>query len=543
MQNQPSPALGQASIAAATGTAAPRTMTTVRNSETITTTVGTNPDAAALMDAVRKWGAQFDDCDGVSIPERSVNGRVRTEQLKAAPASKDDPRPYVQLQLGGRRLCALVDSGAVLSYISEGASRRLGSTAERRSIRTVARLADERQRAISREISVWTSIGRYDERHTFLELPGLERDIIVGMDLLRKAGFEWSLSESTSPQKAPPDALATVHVDSGGLSLCTTEQRERLDAFLDEMIPQFDKLRGVTPLATHRIRLRAAQEPIRQRHRIFSPALQAIVDAEVDQMLAEGCIEPAASPWNSGVVLAREKDGRHRFFIDFRRINDMIERDAYPLPPVQRILDRLREARFLSTIDLRNDGYWQVPLAEESRPLTAFAIPNRGQFQFKVMPFGLHSASATFQRLLDGIIGPDLAPRAFAHLDDVIVLGRTLDEHLANLREVLRRLLQANLRINAAKCHFLRPSLTNLGRVVDREGSRADPEKIRAIANFPPTPFTPAGSSTPAPADRRPLTVLWNAIRPGQRHRYRTAEGTYIAKRRRDGTLNVRFRP
>jgi len=85
--------------------------------------------------------------------------------------------------------------------------------------------------------------------------------------------------------------------------------------------------------------------------------MQSIVDKEVDEMLKNECIEPTGSPWNSGIVLAKKKDGRFRFCIEyFRRVNEVTEKDAYPLPPVQHILDQLREARYLSTIDLKN-GY------------------------------------------------------------------------------------------------------------------------------------------------------------------------------------------
>ncbi|KAL7726418.1 hypothetical protein ACLKA6_004558 [Drosophila palustris] len=97
-------------------------------------------------------------------------------------------------------------------------------------------------------------------------------------------------------------------------------------------------------------------------------------------------------------------------------------------------------------------------MARGSREYTAFTVPGRGLFHWKVMPFGLHSAPATFQRALDSVIGPDMEPYAFAYLDDIIVSGASLEEHVRNLGEVLRRLRQANLRLNRAKCKFFRRS-------------------------------------------------------------------------------------
>lgn len=102
------------------------------------------------------------------------------------------------------------------------------------------------------------------------------------------------------------------------------------------------------------------------------------------------------------------------------------------------------------------------------------------------MPFGLHSAPATFQRLLDEVIGPKLEPRAFAYLDDIIVLGNTFDDHLQNLREVFQRLRDADLRINLDKCEFCRTELKYLGHVVTSRGVKTTPDKVEAILGIPP---------------------------------------------------------
>lgn len=103
------------------------------------------------------------------------------------------------------------------------------------------------------------------------------------------------------------------------------------------------------------------------------------------------------------------------------------------------------------------------------------------------MPFGLHSAPATFQRLLDTVLGPELEPTVY--LDDIVVASQTFDDHLRHLREVFRRLRNANLRLNPAKCHFCRSSLKYLGHIIDQDGIRTDPDKVSAIANWP-TPTT-----------------------------------------------------
>lgn len=157
------------------------------------------------------------------------------------------------------------------------------------------------------------------------------------------------------------------------------------------------------------------------------------------------------------------------------------ERDAYPLPQITTTLDKLRGAKYLSTLDLK-DGYWQVSLAPESRP--AFTVPGKGLMQFRVMLFELHSAPATFQWLLDTILGPELEPRVFMYLNDIIVCSRTFSEYFDTLREVFRRLRDARLQLNPEKCRFCANHLKYLGHIIDSEGIRTDLEKTVAIAEW-----------------------------------------------------------
>ena len=213
--------------------------------------------------------------------------------------------------------------------------------------------------------------------------------------------------------------------------------------------------------------------------------MQKIINDEVDKMIEDNIIRPSGSPWSSPVVIARKKDGKPRFCVDFRCLNKVSRKDAYPLPQMQSILDKLRGAKILSTIDLKN-GYWQIELTEESKPLTAFTVPGRGLYEFNVMPFGLHTAPATFQRLLDRIITPEMAPNAFAYLDDIIIVTENYDEHKKVLKTVFEKLREARLKPNPEKCQFGRARLTYLGHVVDAQGIRTDPEKIKAISAIPP---------------------------------------------------------
>ena len=118
-------------------------------------------------------------------------------------------------------------------------------------------------------------------------------------------------------------------------------------------------------------------------------------------------------------VLVKKKDGSLRLCVDYRRLNSVSE-SAYPMPRIDDLIDKLGEARFISTLDLTR-GYWQVPVAEEARYKTAFATPF-GLYEFTVMPFGLQGAPVTFQRLMDRIV-KGCETFAAAYLDDLIIFG------------------------------------------------------------------------------------------------------------------------
>ncbi|KAM8702411.1 hypothetical protein ACLKA7_007742 [Drosophila subpalustris] len=256
--------------------------------------------------------------------------------------------------------------------------------------------------------------------------------------------------------------------------------------FLQEELGKFEGLTGVSSIAEHTITLRD-NRPIKQRYYPKNPAMQKIINDQVDELLRDDRIEPSRSPHSAPIVLVGKKTGDVRMCVDYRQLNARSVPDAYPLPRTNHILEKLRNAKYISTLDLKS-GYWQIPMAKGSREYTAFTVPGRGLYHWKVMPFGLHSAPATFQRALDSVIGPDMEPHAFAYLDDIIIIGSSLKEHATNLREVLRRLREANLKLNKDKCSFFQKSLVYLGHVVSEAGIHTDPEKINAIKELaPPT--------------------------------------------------------
>ena len=183
------------------------------------------------------------------------------------------------------------------------------------------------------------------------------------------------------------------------------------------------------------------------------------------------------------MVLVREKDGNWRFCVDYRRLNAVTPQDAYPLPRIDDSLDALSGSKFFSTLDLVS-GYWQVPLDADASEKSAFATRS-GLWKWKVLPFGLTSAPATFQRLMERVLHGLHWKSLLLYLDDIIVIAPDFNTHLQRLEEVLKRLQQAGLKLKPSKCELLQPEVRYLGHIVSSTGVATDPEKVTAVKDWP----------------------------------------------------------
>jgi len=198
-------------------------------------------------------------------------------------------------------------------------------------------------------------------------------------------------------------------------------------------------------------------------------------------------IEPSSSPWSSPIVLVQKKDGTSRFCVDYRRLNDITHKDSYPLPRIDDTIEALSGVEWFSTLDLRS-GYWQVPLDESSKEKTAFST-GRGLWQFKVMPFGLCNAPATFERLMEQVLAGLPLSIALVYLDDILVPGHSFSHQLSNLRKVFERLRAAKLKLSPKKCLLFRREVKYLGHMVSKNGITPDPDKAEAVLSWP-TPMS-----------------------------------------------------
>ena len=264
------------------------------------------------------------------------------------------------------------------------------------------------------------------------------------------------------------------------------EEAERVRELLCDYHEQFclDKNElGHVNLVKHKIRMED-YTPIKERPRRIPPSQYDEVKSRLQEMLDVGAIRPSNSPWASAVVLAKKKDGSWRMCVDLRKVNKRTIKDAYALPRIDEALDSLNGSKWFTSLDLKC-GYWQVEMDEESKKFTAFTVGPLGFYECQRMPFGLTNAPATFQRLMETCLGDLHLAICIIYLDDIVIFSGTLDQHIERLKKVLDKLKAAGLKLKPSKCDFFRRKITYLGHVVSEHGVETDPEKVKAVKEWP----------------------------------------------------------
>ena len=239
---------------------------------------------------------------------------------------------------------------------------------------------------------------------------------------------------------------------------------------------------GHTDVVKHHIDTGDAK-PIKERVRRHPYLHQQEIQEQIRSLEKRGVIEPSDSPWAANVVLVDKKDGTKRFCVDYRKLNSVTIKDAYPVPRIDETFDALRGAKWFCTLDLAS-GYWQVALDEDASQKSTFVVRS-GLYRWKCMPFGLCNAPATFERLMEKIMAGLQWEILLIYLDDIIVFGQTVTETLARLRVVFERLRLAGLKLKPSKCHLFQQSVAYLGHIVSSEGIATDPQKVETVASWP----------------------------------------------------------
>jgi len=285
-----------------------------------------------------------------------------------------------------------------------------------------------------------------------------------------------------SQSRRLPEHLSKLVRDNQDL---TPVQQEAVRSLLGDYEHLFPSpgtpLTGQTSQVLHDIDT-GSTRPIKVPLRRLSPEKIKVQDELVHDMLKGGQIETSESPWAFPTVLIKKKDGTMRFCVDYRRLNKVTRKDAFPLPMIEDSLNMLAGQQWFCSLDLAS-GYWQVQLSPEAKEKTAFATQS-GLYQFRVMPFGRCNAPATFERLMSQVLRGLQWERCLIYIDDILIFGATFAETLDNLQAVLMRISQFGLQLKTSKCELFQTELPFLGHIVGRNGLSCDPQKIQAVTTW-----------------------------------------------------------
>ena len=273
------------------------------------------------------------------------------------------------------------------------------------------------------------------------------------------------------------DVLSDLNTKLNHLS---SAQQTELKNLINQFKHLFPDVPSKTNIIYHDVDVNGAL-PIKQHPYRLSPEKLEHLRKEVKYMLENDIIEPCSSGWSSPCVLVPKPDRSYRFCTDFRKVNAVTKTDSFPIPRIDDCIDRIGQAKFVTKFDLLK-GYWQVPLTERAKEVSAFVTPD-GLYRYKVMPFGMKNSPATFQRLMNSIVSE--IDSCECYIDDVIIYSKDWSEHLKILTQFFQKVSKANLTINLLKSEFCKATVEYLGHIVGQGQIKPVAAKVESIIAFP----------------------------------------------------------
>ncbi|XP_077232198.1 uncharacterized protein LOC143867378 [Tasmannia lanceolata] len=274
-----------------------------------------------------------------------------------------------------------------------------------------------------------------------------------------------------------------------GKTLSPEEREELTDLlreFKDVFAWSYKDMPGLSEdIVQHRLPLIPGAKPKKQKLRRMKPECPLKIKDEVTKQLEVGFLEVVEYPeWLANIVPVPKKDGKVRMCVDFRDLNRASPKDDFPLPHIDILVDNTASHALLSFMD-GFSGYNQIKMAPEDMIKTAF-ITEWGTYCYKVMPFGLKNAGATYQRAATTLLHDMMHKEVEVYVDDMIVKAKTREEHVVSLRKFFQCIQKYQLRLNPNKCVFGVTSGKSLGFLVSQRGIEVDPQKIKAIQEMTP---------------------------------------------------------
>lgn len=477
--------------------------------------------AALMTIELGEYGEVFSDDTVHAMELLEENPEAQCCMLSANALSGVDAPDTIRLRalVGNRVMLLLLDSGSTHSFVSTTFAEGLKNAIQPMDAVNV-RVANGQQLQCDSwvpKLQWWMQGHTFEADMRVLDIGAY--DGVLGMDWLRTHNpmqCDWVQRTISFDHHGTSVTLQGVLPASGELLPLSLEQLHKsqagndiwayaiVDCRPDEPVitVDFDVPPTVKPLLTefsdvfaepntlpphrvydHAIPVDPTAPPVNARPYRYSPQQKDEIERQVREMLAAGTITPSMSPYASPVLLVKKKDGSWRFCVDYRRLNTVTIKNKFPLPIVDELLDELVGTKFFSKLDLRA-GYHQIRMLETDEPKTA-SKTHHGHFQFRVMPFGLCNAPATFQCLMNSVFADYIRKFVIIFLDDILVYSKTMDEHLEHLRIVMSLLRQNQLYAKLSKCSFACTSIDYLGHVISSDGVATDPDKTSAMEQWP----------------------------------------------------------
>ena len=302
-------------------------------------------------------------------------------------------------------------------------------------------------------------------------------------DVLPEQDFMPSVTAATHDNTMPH------HVSDSDLHVETQTLRADIANLVSEFSDRFpaDIPAGLPPEregVAHAIPLKSPdmQPPFRKFYRMTQEEKRE-VEEKLRDLLDKDWIQPSHSPYGAPIMFVAKKDGGLRMVVDYRALNKQTVKNRYPLPRIDDLLDCLQGAQFFSALDLQQ-AYHQVRLKPEDVPKTAF-ITHKGQYEYRVLSFGLSNAPATFQALMNRVLSPFLGVFCLVYMDDVLIFSKSADDHVQHLRQVLAAFRQHTLYCKLSKCRFAMTEVPFLGNIITRDGLKPNPIKVKILVDWP----------------------------------------------------------
>ena len=297
----------------------------------------------------------------------------------------------------------------------------------------------------------------------------------------------------TRPEPSEELELVSLDDDPEHLAYIGSKLAEDLKSLLTHFLRQNKdvfawkqaNMGGIDPtIITHRLNVSSSFKLIKQKRRSFAPERQKAINEEVGKLLQAGAIREVEYPeWLANVVLVKKGNDKWRLCIDFTNINRACPKDSFALSRIDLIVDAITGHELLSFMDAFS-SYNQISMDPDDREKTSF-VTAQGTYCYRVMPFGLKNARATYQRLVNRMFQKQIGTTMEVYIDDMLVKSTTAELHIAHLSEAFQILRNYNMKLNPAKCAFGVSAEKFLGFIVNHREIEANPDKIKVVLDMP----------------------------------------------------------